>query len=136
MKSTILRTATNYLLPLLLLFSIFLLIRGHYFSGGGFAGGLVAAIAFILHSFAYGLNKTKSFFKYSPGSLIPFGLSLAIISGLLPVLAGKPFMKSLWLEDQYAVIGSVGTPLLFDAGVYFIVIGITLTIIFTIAETD
>ncbi len=133
MRSLILQTATNYLLPLLLLFSMFLLIRGHYYAGGGFSGGLVAAIAFILHSFAYGLDKTKSFFKFSPGSLIPFGLS--VLSGILPMFVGKPFLKSLWLKDQYAVIGSVGTPLLFDAGVYFIVIGITLTIIFTIAES-
>jgi multicomponent Na+:H+ antiporter subunit B len=135
MRSIILQTATNYLLPLLLLFSVFLLMRGHYYSGGGFSGGLVAAIAFILHSFAYGLQKTKSFFKYSPGSLIPFGLSLSVFSGLLPVFVGKPFMTSLWLKETYAVIGSIGTPLLFDAGVYFVVIGITLTIIFTIAET-
>ena len=49
MKSIILQTASKYLLPILLLFSVFLLLRGHYFPGGGFVGGLVASIAFVLH---------------------------------------------------------------------------------------
>ena len=58
MESSILQTATRYLLPILLLFSFFLLIRGHYNPGGGFVGGLVASIAFVLHSFAYGTDNT------------------------------------------------------------------------------
>ena len=56
MNTIILKTASNYLLPLLLLFSIFMLLRGHYLPGGGFVGGLIAAIAFVLHAFANGLN--------------------------------------------------------------------------------
>ena len=52
MKTLILRTASNYLLPILLLFSIFILLRGHYLPGGGFVGGLIASIAFVLHAFA------------------------------------------------------------------------------------
>lgn len=136
MRSIVLRTATTYLLPLLLLFSIFLLIRGHYYSGGGFSGGLVASIAFILHSFAYGLQATKSFFRYNPAFLIPFGLSLSFLSGLLPVFFNKPFMSSMWFAEKVPVMGSIGTAFFFDTGVYFVVIGVTLTIIFTIAETN
>ena len=59
MRIILLRTAANYLLPLLLLFSVFILLRGHYEPGGGFVGGLIASIAFILHSLANGLDKTK-----------------------------------------------------------------------------
>ncbi len=135
MKSIILRTATTYLLPLLLLFSIFVLLRGHYYSGGGFVGGLIAAIAFVLHSFAYGVKSTKSLFVYLPGFLIPIGLSISILSGMLPVFFGEPFMTGLWMDDPIAVIGSVGTALFFDIGVYFVVIGVTLTILFTISES-
>lgn len=135
MRSIILRTATTYLLPLLLIFSVFLLLRGHYYSGGGFSGGLVASIAFILHSFAYGLKETQSFFKYNPGMLIPFGLLLSFLSGLLPVFMNKPFMSSIWFAEKVPVIGSIGTAFFFDTGVYFVVIGVTLTIIFTIAES-
>ena len=58
MNLVILRTAAGYLLPLLLLFSVFILLRGHYLPGGGFVGGLVASIAFVLHAFAHGFEKS------------------------------------------------------------------------------
>jgi multicomponent Na+:H+ antiporter subunit B len=134
MKSTIFKVASNYLLPLLLLFSVFVLLRGHYESGGGFVGGLIASIAFVLHFFAHGLESARGFFRFSTATLIPVGLTLSLLSGLLPVFFGKPFMSSLWLKKPIAVIGSVGTPLFFDIGVYLIVIGVTLTILFTISE--
>ena len=130
----ILKTATNYLIPLLLLFSIFVLLRGHYLSGGGFVGGLIASIAFLLHSFAHTTKETLLLFKFSPQTLIPLGLSLSVISGILPVFSGKAFLTGLWLDSPVAVIGSVGTTLFFDLGVYFVVIGVVLTIMFTIKE--
>jgi len=130
----ILKTATNYLIPLLLLFSIFVLLRGHYLSGGGFVGGLIASIAFVLHSFAHTTKETLLLFKFSPQTLIPLGLSLSVISGMIPVFSGKAFLTGLWLDSPVAVIGSVGTTLFFDLGVYFVVIGVVLTIMFTIKE--
>lgn|SRR5690606_5084045 len=130
----ILKTATNYLIPLLLMFSIFILLRGHYLSGGGFVGGLIAAIAFVLHSFAHTTKETLRLFAFSPQTLIPTGLSLAIISGFLPVFSGESFLTGLWLEEPIAVIGSIGTALFFDIGVYLVVVGVTLTILFTIKE--
>ena len=134
MKSTILQTATTYLLPLLLLFSVFVLLRGHYLPGGGFVGGLIASIAFVLHAFAYGLRSAQSLFRYQPGVLLPFGLSLSLLSAVVPLFFGKPLMTAMWLEGSIPVIGSVGTTLFFDIGVYFVVIGVTLTILFTISE--
>lgn len=130
----ILRTATNYLIPLLLMFSIFVLLRGHYLSGGGFVGGLIASIAFVLHSFAHTTKETLSLFRFTPKTLIPIGLSLSLISGLLPLFSGRAFMTGLWLDEPIAVIGSVGTALFFDIGVYLVVIGVALTILFTIKE--
>lgn len=135
MNSIILRTASNFLLPLLLLFSVFVLLRGHYLPGGGFIGGLVAAIAFVLHAFAHGLKNTRFLLRMHPGFLIPIGLLLAFVSGILPlVLYDLPFLTGLWLEDPLPVIGLVGTALFFDTGVYFVVVGASLTIIFTITE--
>lgn len=134
MKSTILQTATTYLLPLLLLFSVFVLLRGHYLPGGGFVGGLIASIAFVLHAFAYGLNSAKALFKFEPGALLPFGLSISMLSAILPIFFGKPVMTGLWLDANIPVIGSIGTALFFDIGVYIVVIGVTLTILFTISE--
>lgn len=134
MRTVILRTATKYLLPLLLLFAVFILLRGHYYPGGGFVGGLVASIAFVLHAFAFGRDETKLFLRFHPGFFIPSGLSISLISGFLPLLLGKPFMTGVWYPEPFPVLGMVGTPLFFDIGVFFVVIGVTLTIIFTIAE--
>lgn len=136
MKTLILRTASKYLLPILLLFSIFILLRGHHSPGGGFVGGLIASIAFVLHAFANGLKNTKKLMKFHPGFLMPAGLGLAFLSGLLPVAAlDEPFMTGLWLKDPLPAISSLGTALFFDIGVYLVVQGVTLTIIFTIAES-
>jgi multicomponent Na+:H+ antiporter subunit B len=134
MDSIILRTAAKYLLPLLLLFSIFMLLRGHYLPGGGFVGGLLAALAFVLHSFAYGLKETRTFMRFHPGVLIPFGLVACLIAAMLPFFKGQPLMTGVWISQKVPVIGMVGSPLLFDIGVYLVVIGVALTVIFSIAE--
>lgn len=135
MKSIILKTASNYLLPLLLLFSVFILLRGHYLPGGGFIGGLIASIAFVLHSFAHGLKSTKNVMRMHPGYLIPVGLSISFLSGMAPIFSGKSFMTGLWFPDPAPVVGMIGSALFFDIGVFFVVIGVTLTIIFTISES-
>ncbi len=135
MKSIILKTASNYLLPLLLLFSVFILLRGHYLPGGGFVGGLIASIAFVLHSFAYGLENTRSIIRIHPMILMPLGLALALISGFLPLFSELPFMTGLWFADPIPVVGMIGSALFFDLGVYLVVLGVTLTIIFTISES-
>jgi multicomponent Na+:H+ antiporter subunit B len=136
MKTLILKTASGYLLPVLLLFSVFILLRGHYLPGGGFVGGLVASIAFVLHAFANGLENTKSLLRIHPGFLMPFGLAIAFISGLAPMfLADLPFMTGIWFDEPLPVIGMVGSALFFDTGVFLVVIGVTLTIIFTISES-
>jgi len=134
MRSTILQTASNYLLPILLLFSVFLLLRGHYNPGGGFVGGLVASIAFVLHSFAYGTDNTLKILRYKPLTLIPMGLGLATLSMFLPVLFGYPVMTGLWFDEPIPVIGMIGSALFFDVGVYLVVIGVVLTILFTISS--
>jgi multicomponent Na+:H+ antiporter subunit B len=134
MKSIILSTATRYLLPLLLLFSIFLLLRGHNEPGGGFAGGLVAAAAFSLFAIAYSVEEAQTTLRIKPRALIAGGLMIALISALIPTLSGQSFMTGLWSDQALPVIGKVGTPLLFDIGVYLTVIGITLLIIFSLAE--
>jgi len=127
MKSYILQTATNYLLPLLLLFSVFILLRGHYLPGGGFVGGLIAATAFVLHMFAHGVNETRKLLRIHPGFLMPAGLSLAILSGL-------PFLTGIWFSEPIPVLGLIGSALFFDIGVYLVVVGVSLTILFTISE--
>jgi len=134
MKSIIFQTASNYLLPMLLLFSVFILLRGHYLPGGGFVGGLIAAIAFVLHSLGNGLKETRQIIVFHPGFLMPLGLSVALLSGVLPLFFGEPMLSGLWFDQPFPIIGMVGSALFFDIGVYLVVIGVTLTIMFTITE--
>jgi multicomponent Na+:H+ antiporter subunit B len=136
MNSIILKVTSKFVLPLLLLFSIFVLIRGHYLPGGGFVGGLVASIAFVLHSFANTLKDTRELMRIHPGFLMPFGLLISLLSSVLPMFIGRPYMTGLWYPEKVAVIGSLGSALFFDIGVYLVVIGATLTIIFTISEAE
>ena len=94
-ESLILSTATRYLLPLLLLFSIFLLLRGHYEPGGGFVGGLVAAAAFALNVIAFGVPRTREILRLDPRVLIGSGVLLAAISGMIAWLSVKPYLKMM-----------------------------------------
>lgn len=136
MKNIILRTATAYLIPLLLLFSVFLLLRGHYYPGGGFVGGLVAAIAFVLHGFAFKMQNTLRLMKFHPSKFIPVGLAVSTLSAILPMFVGKPVMTGLWLNNSLPILGNVGTSLFFDIGVYLVVLGVALNILFTISDSD
>lgn len=134
MKSVILQTASRYLLPILLLFSIFVLLRGHYHPGGGFVGGLVASIAFVLDKFTNGSDNTMRLLRHHPGTLIPIGLAIAALSMAAPMLTGQPVMTGLWLDQPIPIIGQIGSALFFDLGVYVVVIGVVLTILLTIAQ--
>ena len=133
-QSLILSTAALYLLPLLLLFSIFLLFRGHNEPGGGFVGGLVAAAALALHSFAFDIPQTRAILRAEPRMLIGVGLLLAVLSGIAPIFINEVFMTAIWGDLNYPVFGKPGTPLVFDIGVYLVVLGVTLKIIFSLAE--
>ncbi len=136
MTSLILATAARFLLPLLLLFSLFLAAVGHDEPGGGFVGGLVAAGAFSLYAIAYGVPAARRLLRVDPRALIPGGLLLILISSTMPLFLGRPLLTALWadLPRSGSAPITVGTPLLFDAGVYFVVVGSVLTIILTLAE--
>jgi multicomponent Na+:H+ antiporter subunit B len=114
----------------LLLFGIFLLLRGHNEPGGGFAGGLVVAAAYSLHTFAFGVAAARRALLVNPRRLTAAGLLLALGSGLVPAACGREFLTSLWLAPDLGI----GTPLLFDLGVFLVVIGVVLTMTFTLAE--
>lgn len=137
MRSLILTTATRYLLPLMLLFSVFILLRGHNQPGGGFIGGLVASTAFALYGFAFGISAARKVLRVDPLMLIGIGLLMVAVSGILaPIVRGQAYMTSIWGHTVYPAIGKLGTPLLFDTGVYVAVVGVTLLIILTVAEED
>jgi multicomponent Na+:H+ antiporter subunit B len=136
MNSLIFQTASLLLQPLLLMFSVFLMLGGHNGPGGGFAGGLMAAAAFALHTIAFDVAAARAALRFEPRRLISVGLAMAVASGLISLLSAKPFMTSSWYALPLGNFGKLdlGTPLLFDLGVYLVVCGVTLLIVFSLAE--
>lgn len=134
MKSLILRVTARVLLPLMSLFSLFVLLRGHNDPGGGFIGGLIVGAAFSLYLFACGLQAARAALAVDPRAFIVFGLALATAAGIFAFFSGAPFLTGLWAPVPLPVLGKTGTPAVFDMGVYFVVIGVTLSIVFGLAE--
>ena len=136
MTSFILQTATRLLQPLMLFFSVFLLIRGHNQPGGGFVGGLVAAAAYGLQSIAFGVGMVRATLRIDPRSLVGWGLLLSLVAALVPLPLGKPLFTSLWARIHLSGVGAVdlGSPLVFDLGVYLVVAGATLCVLFALEE--
>lgn len=138
MGSLILRTATRLLLPLLLLFSLFVLLRGHDEPGGGFIAGLIGATGFALYLFAFDAERTRSLMGVDPRLLLGLGLFAATVSGLPGTLLGHAFYTSLWWTPTLPLLGEVklSTPLLFDIGVYLVVLGSVMTIVLALAGAE
>jgi len=138
MHSLILRTAGHFLLPLLLLFSLFLLFRGHNEPGGGFIAGLVAAAAIVLYLFSMDIASARRVLRIDPRSLLGGGMSLAVLSGVPGIFGGQAFFTAQWWELAVPGVGKMklSTVLLFDIGVYLVVIGAVLTIMLTLAEAE
>ena len=132
--SLILRTTTRLLFPLTLVFSVFLLLRGHNEPGGGFVGGLAAAAGFALVLASDGLDKARELLRFDPLIFVGVGLALALLSGVPPLFDGGAYLTGQWLEAKVPVVGHLGTPFVFDLGVYLAVLGVVVTIVFELAE--
>jgi multisubunit Na+/H+ antiporter MnhB subunit len=136
MTSSILKTATRLLMPLLLLFALFLLGRGHNEPGGGFVGGLVVSAAYVLYGVAYGVTASRRALVVDASMLLGVGLLTALASALPGALPGRPFMTAVWVTIGAPLSIVIGTPLLFDIGVFLTVVGVVLTIVSTLAEVS
>lgn len=137
MPSLILSYVCGHLVPLLLAVSVFLFWSGHNQPGGGFIGGLLAAEAVLMIVIAQGVDAARRRMPLQPGTLVAVGFLTAAAAGLPGLILGKPFFSGQWIELTLPLLGSkipLGTPLLFDAGVYLLVIGATLSIAFTFGE--
>jgi multicomponent Na+:H+ antiporter subunit B len=126
MNSLIFSTISRLLVGLMLLFSVFLLWRGHNEPGGGFIGGLVAAAGIIVYGLAEGPVLMRKLLRVDPRTLVLVGLLAAVASGILPLLQNSAFLTGMWMfigatETEKGL--AIGTPLLFDIGVYLVVVG-------------
>ncbi|WP_192035243.1 monovalent cation/H+ antiporter subunit A [Halomonas sp. YLGW01] len=127
----ILTSISMALLPLALLVSAFIFLRGHNQPGGGFIAGLITAVALILLYMARGVDwaQQRLNFPYQPVAIA--GVAIATLTGLGSWLFGHPFLTSAFGHFHLPLVGDfeLATAMLFDLGVYLAVVGATLMIL-------
>ena len=138
MTSIILRTATRYMFPPLLVFSVYLLLRGHHYPGGGFVGGLFAGSAFALYALAFDVAAARKLLRFDPRDVTAVGLAVALVSGIPALFSGSAFLTGTWWKVPLrpGVTLDIGSPLIFDIGVYLVVLGVLLTLVFSLGEEE
>ncbi|MBY8918097.1 Na+/H+ antiporter subunit B [Nitratireductor rhodophyticola] len=137
MRTLIFRTVAPYLTSLMILFSVFVLLRGHNEPGGGFIGGLIAASAFAIYGIACGVSPVRRALYFHPMAISGFGLLVSAISGWLSFAFDVPFMTGLWAK--VSVLGvpvDLSTVLFFDIGVYLVVLGSITSIALALEERE
>jgi len=139
MNSLILSSATRIITPLLLAFSVFVLLRGHNAPGGGFIGGLLAAVALCLYAKALGVPAARAAMRLAPASVGMAGVGLALAAGAMGLLARGSFLAGVWPFLETAADGTksglpVGSIILFDVGVYLVVVGAVAALFFAFED--
>lgn len=137
MNTLILRTVAPPITALMLVFSVFVLLRGHNEPGGGFIGGLIAASALAIYGIAYGVSAVRRAIRFHPMSIAGFGLLVGALSGVVSLFAGVPFMTGLWIYPSvFGVEVPLATVISFDIGVYFVVLGSVASIALALEERE
>lgn len=136
MNSIILQIAAKYLKWILLVFAVLALFRGHNHPGGGFIGGLMAGLAIVYRGFAYNAFQIKEELKDRPERYIALGLAIIMLSLVPSLLKGVTLMTGLWITVSFPFSEGLklGTPFLFDVGVFFTIIGVTLMFVFSLTQ--
>ena len=130
-RTLMLEMTTRALFPTILVFSIYLLLVGHYGPGGGFAAGLVAGLAFVLRYTAGGATDPGALVRIRPTVLMGLGLTVTVLTAFAPLLAGAPVLSSAKLKVPVPPLGelSVVTSLFLDVGVYLLIVGVVLDLL-------
>lgn len=133
-RSVRLEVAARLLIPPILVFSVFLLLSGHDRPGGGFAGGLVASMAYVLRYIAGGRHELAAGLPLRPNSLLALGLLLASLTAAVPLLFGAPILEISSYTAHFPLFGKVkfASYLVFEMGVFLIVVGLVLSVVSTL----
>lgn len=124
MNTLIFRTIAPLLVVVMIVFSVFVMLRGHNEPGGGFIGGLIAASAIAIYGMAAGPAAVRAALRADPITFAGFGVVLAALSGLMSMAFELPFLTGLWADLALGdATVPVSTPMLFDIGVYLVVFG-------------
>jgi multicomponent Na+:H+ antiporter subunit B len=137
MNTVIFRTIAPFLTALMMVFSVFVLLRGHNEPGGGFIGGLIGASALAIYGIACGVAPVRRAMVLHPMGISALGLLLSGLSGLPALAVGQPYLTALWTYPT--VFGTelpLSTVLVFDIGVYLVVLGSITSILLGLEERD
>ncbi len=136
MNTTLLQLAAKVIRLIMLVVSVFVLLRGHNQPGGGFLGGLLAGAGIIIYVIAFYSHSllSKTLRRIAPLRVV--GLILALGSGVLGIILGESFLHAQWFKMDIPLLGSfsLNTPLIFDVGVYLTVIGVLVMMILLLME--
>ncbi|MEM6972818.1 MAG: MnhB domain-containing protein [Pseudomonadota bacterium] len=138
MSSPILKAAARILVALMLVVSLFLLVRGHNEPGGGFIGGLIAASAFAVLTLSHGAETTRRAMRLEPVEILALGLAAALGAGFMAGLTAQEPFTGLWLllgADGGGKGLPISTVLLFDIGVWLTVIGSVMALVLALEDT-
>lgn len=127
MRSLVLQTVSLTVLPVITLFAVYLLLRGHNAPGGGFIAGLVTASETALIALAFGSDIARERLRRYLVPAFAVGLLIAFLAGMIGMIAGQPFLTHF---DYYLAVPGAGdvhlsTTLIFDVGVYLLVVSAT-----------
>ena len=137
MRSVILTAGARLLVALLLVFSVFMLLRGHNVPGGGFIGGLIGAVGFVVYAIACGTSEAREALRLPPERIAIVGRGITLFSGFMAMVMQEDPFTGQWLfigateTDKGLPLSSV---LVFDIGVYLVVMGAILTLVFALEE--
>lgn len=137
MNTVIFRTIAPALTAIMLVFSVFVLLRGHNEPGGGFIGGLIAASAVAIYGIAAGVDEVREALRVDPLAIAGVGLLLAGFSGFVSLFYHVPFLTGIWNTmdfDDFSV--TVSSPMVFDIGVYLVVLGAISSIALALEENE
>lgn len=136
-----LRITASWILPIALVISLYIFLRGHNLPGGGFIAGLITAMALIIQYIALGQDQTEQMLKAKSGRLyeiwIGVGLSIAGLTGLAAWFWGRPFLTSAHIFVNPPIIGEMhlASAALFDVGVYVTVVGAVMLMISVLGDS-
>jgi len=122
-RAVLLEIVVRTLYPVMLLFSVWILLRGHNEPGGGFIGGMIAVAATAIRAIAPGTGAAASGPPLGALRLSAVGVGLAIASGLAALMVDRPFLTHLWATLPIGAGLKVSTVFAFDLGVYLSVWG-------------
>ncbi len=127
----IMQTLTRLILPLMLMVAVYIFLRGHNLPGGGFIAGLIASVALIVQYLANGIEWTKQRLRFDKHNLIAYGLLIAVITGIVSMLLGYPFLTSAFTHVHWPIVGDfeLASAIAFDLGVFLVVVGSTVMIL-------